>query len=333
MNFGAARLLVQAGVPQPCVELFGSPRAWRRVRETRPMIGASDIAKIRGIAPQGWGTEWEVWERITKQRAGEQLEPRQETEAQARGHALEETAVKLYQNEHGGYVNACGELPVIVRHPDWDRCSCSPDAIHRPDNASPRGLEVKTSLDREAWGEPCTIPSPLPSGYLWPCPPYYATQVYELQALCRMPFDLVLLDAFYQLKVWRFQRDPLTEAEIFHHARRWWERHIEQGHQPEVDGSPACGRWVARVPKEGTQPPRHATDEERRLLIDYAHAQAQLRALQRVVPALEHRILDLAGPVEGLQLGRTTVKINRRRRGGARFGALELLAQLPKETP
>ena len=329
MNFDAARLLVQAGVPHDRVEMFSTAVAWRRVRETRPMIGASDIAKLRGISP--WGTEWDVWERISRQRAGEQLEPRVETEAQARGHALEDTALKLYRVTNGGRMHACGDSPIIVSHPDWPWCSCSPDAIHKPFHASPRGLEVKTSVDREAWGEPCDIPSPLPAGYRWPCPPYYAVQVYELQALCQMPFDLVLLDPFYRVKVWRFQRDPLTECEILHHARRWWEHHIEQGQQPEVDDSKACGRWVARTPPEGPRPARPATDEERKLLVEFAHHHRQLRALQRLVPTMEHRILDLAGPVEGLQLGRTTVKINRRGRG-PRFGALDLLAQLPKET-
>jgi len=330
VNFDAARLLVQAGVPHDRVEMFSTVEAWRHVRETRPMIGASDIAKLRGISP--WGSEWDVWERVTRQRAGEQLEPRVETEAQARGHALEETALQLYRVAHGGMVHACGGSPIIVHHPDWPWCSCSPDAIHRPVEGTARGLEVKTSQDLEAWGSECEIPSPLPAGYEWPLPPYYATQVYELQALCMMPFDLVLLDPFYRIRVWRFARDPEMEQRILTHAIAWWARHVVGGVPPEVDGSKACGRWVARVPEEGPRPPRPATTEERNFLIDYAQATAKLRALQRLVPTMEHRILDLAGPVEGLQLGRTTIAINRRKRG-PRFSSLQLLAQLPRETP
>jgi len=334
MSHAAAQLLIRAGVPARYVELYPSPEAWLEARLSTPQLGASDIARIRGIIPTTWGSEWDVYTRCRDLVAGKARPKPEQTQAQHRGHVLERPALELFQAHTGCTVRPCTNSPIIVRDPDFPWMACSPDAIG-VDGSRVFGIEVKTGSDTGAWGDPGDIPCPVPEGYAWPVPPYYATQVYWTMSLCRMPWVLVWLAPWYQVRAWTFsERDLLIEHELRTHASTWWSRHVVGGLAPEVDGSKACGEWVARVPETGLGPARPATKEEQALLVRYAQLRAQHQDLGRVLPELENRILDLAGPVEALQVGKTPVKINRQAsRWAPRFGALDFLAQLPLETP
>jgi hypothetical protein len=193
-------------------------------------------------------------------------------------------------------------------------------------------VEVKTAEDMRGWGSPCVIPAEIPAGYRWPVPPWYATQVYWTMALCGLPWLLVCLGPFFRVPAWRLERSPAIERELLDHAAAWWERHIVDRILPDVDGSQACARWVGRDPGEGLRAPRQAIEQETRLLRQYAELRAQKRDLDGILPVLLNRILDLAGPVEGLRVGKHLVTITRREGRMPTLDNLEALER-PQETP
>jgi len=305
----AAVALVQSGVRYKRVELYRAAASWLHARLRRPALGASDVAAIRGIHP--WRSEWDAWVRLQDLKKGK-IPEQEESDVMARGHILELPTLQLLARQAELRLYPCTHRPVVVRHPEHHWATCSPDAVALTEGLQTIGIEAKSSTMDASWGPSCEIPSPVPQGYEWPCPPYYAVQVYWTMALCGLPWLLVRLGGYYRLQIYRFQRDPALEQEILEHAGAWWERHMVRGEEPQVDGSEACAEWVARTPEGGLQPPRQATRTERRLLEEYVQLSRQRRSLDQVLPELRNRIVSLAGPTEGLQLGKTTIPIIRR---------------------
>jgi hypothetical protein len=273
-----------------------SRTAWERARR----IGSSDVAKILrkpdGTPISPYGTEWDVWLRLTKRNRRQ----RREGQAQARGTRWEPIVLHLYAEETRRPVKRPPPF-VLWDGPDsW--ATSSPDALTR--DGSARGVvEAKTDVHVDDWGEPGIIER-WGAGCERIVRPDYALQCYHLaRGLGADYVDLAVLLPYYGLRVYRIVRDESVEAELVEVLGEWYRRHVEFDEPPAIDGSDACRAYIASRFKVALEDHRPGTWVEAAVAQRIQWATAAMKILETQLAVDRNWLLNSIGDAAGLVWG------------------------------
>lgn len=268
-----------------------SREEWLRSRR----IGASDVAAIVGKSP--YRTAWDVWLRLTGQ-----ARPDHPTEAMVRGVKMEPRVLALYAEQTG---LPCRRTPPFTTWVRDDRpfLSATPDALTL-DGGRRGGVEAKTDVHVAEYGEPCVIERWSPEAATV-MRPVYALQSYsQLAVLEELAFvDLAVELPFWDLRVYRFERDRAVEEALVETVRAWYERHVVDREPPEIDASYECRGYLADAFRGGAKDLREGTEDELALARQIATADAQIKALKESRDLAANELMALVGEAGGLTFG------------------------------
>lgn len=312
------------------IETYPTRAAWLAARHHPTAISASEAAAVLGVHPHL--TAWGLWERKrTPTDAG------REDEAIQRGHRWEGAVLAEYEDAAGVCVVRPGaavgrpdHLVILASrvHP-WLRES--PDAFAIDPHRQELGhVEAKTAMHRDAWSpEHGVVIERWTEGAEALVPPHYAVQGYVQLEVSGLPWNdlcaLVLDGAWLAVRWVRLLRDPETQGQIVEALAAWRSRHLVAGEPPDVDGSRACNRFLARAFQ--ARPARLASPDEDAKLRELARLRAEVKAAEGRIDALSN---ELTAAADGARLllsdakgapygqpqpsaGRTTVDVARLR--------------------
>jgi hypothetical protein len=238
-----------------------SYQSW--LAERRRYITGSWLAPILGI-PSPLGTDLDAWAWFVH---GYRTA---ETEPMLRGKQLEGAILDMFSEAHGmapmrrwpGY-RLAGAEPGRIWASTLDGLTCAGLAegiAEAPELASWGRGWVKTTARLEAAGLPWGIPVEAKNvGWAWRDwqdgpPPHVVAQI-QVQIDCvGAPFAYCA--ALLQGVEFRWWRIPRREAFIRRakvYCMRWWERHVERGEMPAVDGRRSTSQILAYLSE-----PKHA---------------------------------------------------------------------------
>ena len=183
-------------------------------------IGASDVAKILGLAPWKDATPIDTWQEKTGR-----AKPRKASWRMKVGLAMEPDIIAAYQEETGRTIE---RQQVVVRSDEYPWLSATLDGI----TAEPRILECKTTSWGEHWGEPGTDE----------VPDHYQVQV-QAQMLCAglsvADVAVAFLDSD-RFAIYTVPRNDETIAAMLPVLAEFWEC-------VQTDTPPSWGRLDARA--------------------------------------------------------------------------------------
>lgn len=185
----------------------------------RGYIGATDITRILGFAPESWGTAVTVWMEKTGQAEPVDLSGVDVVQA---GVLLEDDVAAMYQSRTGvslaqaGYAEL-GSESHIGCHPDYE-------AADRLVECKVTGVMSPLSMDRrEMWGEEGTDQVPV----------HYAVQCqYQMACTGHDKVDLAVLIGGDGLKIYTIELDRDICRFLVDQAEKFWDEHV----QPVLDG-------------------------------------------------------------------------------------------------
>jgi predicted phage-related endonuclease len=239
--------------------------AWLESR--RRGLGGSDVGQIPSIVRacggdpavdcSPWGSEWHVW--ASKIEEGPPSE-RSDSEEMAVGRWLERPILEWAAEQLGGELQVGAAVTV-----HYGALVGSLDGVATV-AGKPHGLEAKVSAGWEPWES---------------VPFYYRLQCATYMALTDL--DCWHVAAFFRQagvrRLYQLPREQWLENALRESAAAWWQRHIVEGHHPEVDASADCARGLAHLHPRTAGASfagfRIATDDEIRLA-------RQIRQLQGV---------------------------------------------------
>jgi len=249
-----------------------------------PTIGSSSIGAILGLSP--WSSPWDVWARMHG------LTEPFSTAATARGHILEPAIGAHYANINNVSIKKGPEYeadPIIGPEP-W--MHARPDFFVSSDDVSWL-LEIKSTRKFDhRWGNSNSSN----------VPPYYAAQCIWQMAVtgderCDLAAFATLSDEYRSYKI---HRDSRLEEKILGFAREWYTKHIEQGKPPEVDGSNACSKSLAKLFKQESKEFIEPLDTHIELAEKLKSIRAQYADLEKQKKHLENQIKEMIGTSYGI---------------------------------
>lgn len=286
-------------------------------------VGSSDVAAILGLSP--WAGPWDAWSRLTG------LVPRYDatdTKSQARGRMFEPAILTRYALEQGlgvmpgppiGAPPLVGPEPWMHARPDgWAHPVVFPVS---PDMAD-RAVEAKSArkFDVDDWGPPGTdeVPS------------WYAVQVVWILAVTGLDrCDLAAYSAIDDdWRVYHIARDRGIEGRVVARVRAWVERHVVGGAPPEVDGTEACHRVLARR-WTASHRDHQAMAEEAELIARALRLRATIADLEGELSESVARLQARMGDADTLVLDGDRVATWRARNGARRVDLERLRLELP----
>lgn len=187
------------------------------VKERQGYIGATDITRILGLAPESWGGPVQVQREklglvepanlddVEVVRAGEFLEPGiAELYAWKTGRAVRKAPVALYRD--GGVW-----LEPVASHPDYE-------TDDRLVEIKATGVAAPMTRDRrEMWGEDGTDEVPVHIG---------AQVQYQMACTGHRLADVAALIGGDGLRVFTVEYDEQVAMFMVHQAREFWQRHV-----------------------------------------------------------------------------------------------------------
>lgn len=200
------------------------------LKERRNSIGGSDVGALLGL--NSYRSPYTVWAEKTGQ-----LPEQPDNEAMRQGRDLEDYVARRFTERSGKQVTRYNYL---IRNPDCPRLHAN---IDRRILGEKSGLECKTAsaLNMKAY-----IGGQFPESYYAQCVSYLAVTGWERWYLAA----LVLNKAFFVYQLTTIEDDPTpewcdgsvyvpkTEIDALKQlAADFWERYIETGTPPPVDGS------------------------------------------------------------------------------------------------
>ena len=249
-----------------------------------PTIGSSSIAAIMGLSP--WSSPWDVWARMHG------LTESSSTAATARGHILEPAIGAHYAHLNNAQITPGPEYeaaPLIGPAP-W--LHARPDFFVNCEQGKWL-LEIKSTrrFDHK-WG--------VSGGNS--VPPYYAAQCVWQMAVtdderCDLAAFATISDEYRSYKI---HRDKRLEEKIIGFARDWHEKHIKQGIPPEVDGSNACSKSLARIFQQESREFIEPQESHIALANELRQVRAEYAELERRKKHLENQIKESIGPAYGI---------------------------------
>jgi len=249
-----------------------------------PTIGSSSIAAIMGLSP--WSSPWNVWSRMHG------LTESSSTAATARGHILEPAIGAHYAHLNNAKITPGPEYeadPLIGPEP-WMHA--------RPDffvdcNDSKWLLEIKSTRKFDhKWGISGSSN----------VPPYYAAQCIWQMAVtdddrCDLAAFATISDEYRSYKI---HRDKQLEEKIISFARDWHKKHIEQGIPPEVDGSNACSKSLAKLFEQKSKDFIEPQESHLALASELKHVRAEYAELEQRKKHIENQLKESIGSAYGI---------------------------------
>lgn len=249
-----------------------------------PTIGSSSIAAILGLSP--WSSPWDVWSRMHG------LTQSSSTAATARGHILEPAIGAHYAHLNNVQIKKGPEYEAdpIIGPESWMHA--------RPDFFVNSGegewlLEIKSTRKFDhKWGRSDTSN----------VPPYYAAQCIWQMAVtnndrCDLAAFATISDEYRSYKIYR---DDRLEDKIMTFARDWYKKHIEQGTPPEVDGSNACSKSLAKLFKQESKEFIEPQESHLALASELKNVRAEYAELERRKKHLENQLKESIGSSYGI---------------------------------
>lgn len=290
-------------------EIYPTREAWLAARAgstAGPRIGASEVASILGVAG-AFKSAWDIW--AEKTGALPAVAPTAaEARVLSRGQRWERMVLAEYGETSGLDVMEPGEALgqpgalVMVRHAAEEWATCSPDAVVLDPRYGQGYGEAKTDIAGEWAREDVTLERA--DAYREDiAPPAKIAQCYWQIEVSGVPFvDLVCLLPRYEVRVVRVMADPGYQREILDIVGEWRERHVIRGEAPPVDGSEACGRYLARRYPGRGKDTRAATPEEAAILRELADTKALRKELEEREDVLANQLHAALGDTYGVTL-------------------------------
>lgn len=289
--------------------------AWLKDRRTG--IGGSEVAAIV-LPPEdrpSWCSPLKLW--LEKRGLAETAE----NNAMRAGKRFERSILELYAETRGVAI-AFADPWEFIRDKHLPILGASLDARWAEGDRRPVDAKNIRFKDGTKFGECGTDRIPL----------YYACQLAVQAMVTDSPCaDLAPLFSGQDMEWFTVHRDLETEAIIRERVAVWWERHIVQGHQPEIDGTDAASDYLrkrfSRATDRVVEPTQQVLDLIRQCREAYASEQAAKLARQEA----ENRIKAFMGDAQAIP-GLCTWKNNRGSTEVNHEGALlELLSTLERQ--
>jgi|TARA_R100000084_G_scaffold90440_1_gene44441 putative phage-type endonuclease len=249
-----------------------------------PTIGSSSISSILGLSP--WSSPWDVWARMHG------LTESSSTAATARGHILEPAIGAHYAHLNNVKISKGPEYeaaPIIGPEP-W--MHARPDFFVSIEDAKWL-LEIKSTRKfDQKWGRSGTSN----------VPPHYAAQCIWQMAVtnddrCDLAAFATISDEYRSYKIYR---DDRIEEKIISFARDWYKKHIEKGIPPEVDGSSACSKSLAKLFRQENKDFIEPQESHIALADELKQIRAQYAELEKRKKHLENQIKECIGTSYGI---------------------------------
>ena len=250
--------------------------AW--LEERKKGLGGTDVAALAGVSP--FKSPLGIWADKLGLHG-----PTEQTLAMTIGLELEPVIARLYERSQNVTVR---EADFLI-HPQEPYFVGSPDRLIA---GQEKGLEIKTTRYGGQWGEEGTDQVPL--AYLVQCAWYQMLTGYE-------DWDIAVLIAGSDLRVYHLRRDRDLEEMLVDRARRFWHDHILTQVPPALDGSEDSRRWLARKYPEHSQDLTEATPEATTLAAELFTFRQQQKGLEESIGTRESQLKDLIASSAGLR--------------------------------
>ncbi len=248
-------------------------------------IGGTDIGAIVGVSH--FRKPWDVY--AEKRGLAEPFEPSPRMKI---GLAQQPTIVKLFEDETDHKVQWAD---VTVRHPKLHWAIGTPDGYIEPcgETELPPGFEAKTAgLDQAwRWGEE---QDDVPEEYLVQC------QWYML-VTGRKSWWIAALIGGDRFRTHLLQADEGLQGELIEAGARFWNRHVEQGIQPDLDTGRAARNYLKRMYPTATKEVREATPAELEEMRELSQVQGEIKMLAERKDLLKMRLESAIGSKYGVQ--------------------------------
>lgn len=195
------------------------------------LVTASKVAAILGLST--WDSPYSMWRKMR----GDVVEPpREPTEAQERGLALEDAILDWFYGKHP--VTDSGRQ-IVIEHGDWALATLDSRGW---DNLADEHVivEAKSAASSEGWGADGTDEVPAD---------YYAQVMFQL-ALCpdipRAYVPVIFGRPQFRFGCYVIERDDLLCANILEHCREFYDS-LSSDHVPDLDDTVATYDSVRKL--------------------------------------------------------------------------------------
>jgi len=289
--------------------------AWLKDRRTG--IGGSEVAAIL-LAPEdrpSWCSPLKLW--LEKRGLAETAE----NDAMRAGKRFERSILELYADARGVAIEFADPWE-FIRDKQLPILGASLDARWSEGDRRPVDAKNIRFKDGSKFGDCGTDRIPL----------YYACQLTVQAMVTDSPCaELAPLFSGQDMEWFTIHRDLETEAIIRERVALWWERHIVQGHQPEVDGTDASTEFLRKRFPKATEAVVTATPEVLAWVEQRKQAYAAEQAAKLARTEAENKIKEYLRDAQAIP-GLLTWKNNRNSTEVNHEGAmLELLSTLERQ--
>jgi len=254
------------------------------MNENLPTIGSSSIGAILGLSP--WSSPWDVWARAHG------LSGSSSSAATQRGHILEPAIGAHYAHLNNVEIKKGPEYeakPIIGPEP-W--MHARPDFFVKSDSGKWL-LEIKSTRKFDyRWGLAGTNN----------VPPYYAAQCIWQMAVtdddrCDLAAFATMSDEYRSFNIYR---DADVESKILDYVRDWYDKHIRGGKPPEIDGSTACSKSLAKLFEQESKTFIEPSEDQLQLAEDLKQTRSLLADLEKQKKEFENKIKEQIGTAYGI---------------------------------
>jgi len=249
-----------------------------------PTIGSSSVGAILGTSP--WSSPWDVWARMHGLTQGSS------SAATERGHILEPAIGAHYAHLNKVEIKKGPEYEAIpiIGPEDW--MHARPDFFVTSDKGKWL-LEIKSTRKFDyRWGAPGTNA----------VPPYYAAQCVWQMAVtdddrCDLAAFATMSDEYRAFNIYR---DKSVESKIIDYVRDWYDRHIRKGAPPEVDGSTACSKSLAKLFEQESKTFIEPSETHLGLAVKLKDIRRQCAELDEEKKYIENQLKEQIGTAYGI---------------------------------
>lgn len=272
---------------------------WLRHRRTG--IGASEMARVLGVAPVTWGGAFALYtEKVTGWNSKPELD---EVEAVEWGKLLEPVILGRYERVTGRKTRKSSQL---LRSREYPWALCTLDGITtNPERAREQPLEVKTTA---GWMADHWVEGP---------PEHYLVQVHQQMLVTGQDCATVVCLLGGQRMVWcDVQRDESLIRRIIHHGERFWNC-VTTRTPPPVDDSQSCAKALAVLHPDDKGAPVLLTHDTAQVVARWRELKAQHSAIAKELDACENLIKsELKDSRMGILPDRSSVSWKKQARAG-----------------
>tara|TARA_R100001224_G_scaffold113344_1_gene98422 strand:+ start:7265 stop:8233 length:969 start_codon:yes stop_codon:yes gene_type:complete len=252
--------------------------------ENLPTIGSSSIGAILGLSP--WSSPWDVWARAHG------LTESSSSAATQRGHILEPAIGAHYAHLNNVQIEKGPEYEAapIIGPEEW--MHARPDFFVKSDDARWL-LEIKSTRKFDhKWGMSGS------NGV----PPYYAAQcIWQMAVTDDERCDLAAFATMNdEYRCFKIHRDSSVESKMIDYVRDWYDRHIREGKPPEVDGSTACSRSLAKLFEQESKEFIEPSETHLDLAMELKEVRRMSAELDDKKRMLENKIKEEIGTAYGI---------------------------------